>query len=118
MRTQPININRKKKEKILVPIKMSDSLVLNAINIPEEILGEIWLMVGLESLESLHRCRQVCQAWNELIMKNIWKNPSKRNIMATRIQRNWGPGMLPSSEDISHAKWLGRHRITSQFVLN
>ena len=109
MRTHLININRKKKEKILVPIKMSDSLVLNAINIPEEILGEIWLMVGLESLESLHRCRQVCQTWNELIIKNIWENTRTKNIIASRIQRNWGPGMFPSSEDISHARWLGKH---------
>ena len=87
--------------------RMSTSFIPDWLVLPEEILSEIWLMVGLESLESLHRCRQVCQTWNELIMKNIWKNPSKRNIIATRIQRNWGPGTLPSSEDISHAKWLG-----------
>ena len=26
-----------------------------------------------------------------------------------RIDRNWGPEMLPSDEDISHAKWLGNN---------
>ena len=26
----------------------------------------------LTSLETLHRCRQVCRAWNELIVNNIW----------------------------------------------
>ena len=90
---------------------MSVSFIPNGLLFPEEILSEIWLMVGLESLESLHRCRQVCHAWNDLIVKHIWENQSKKNIIATKIVRNWGPGMLPSSEEISHAKWLGKHSI-------
>ena len=95
---------------------MSASLFPDGLVLPEEILSEIWLMVGLESLESLHRCRQVCQTWNELLMKNIWEASSKKNIIAIRIQRNWGQGMLPSSEEISHARWLGKHRILCGFV--
>ena len=91
---------------------MSATLKLNLLMLPEEILSEIWLMVGLESLESLHRCRQVCQTWNELIMKNIWENTRNKNIIAARIKRYWAPPwMLPSSEEIVHIKWLGNQNI-------
>ena len=75
------------------------------------IFEKIMLMIGLDSLESLHRCRQVCSAWNAMIMRNIWENPSKRNIIKMRINRNWGPEVLPSDEDISHAKWLGKSKV-------
>ena len=40
---------------------MSASFIPNGLMLPEEILCEIWLMVVLESLESLYGCRrQVC----------------------------------------------------------
>ena len=68
---------------------------------PPEIFDMIMMMVGLSSLESLHRCRQVCSAWNAMILRNIWENPSKRKIIKIRIERNWGPEVLPSNEDIS-----------------
>ena len=70
----------------------------------------IMMMVGLDSLESLHKCRQVCTAWNAMIMQNIWESHSKRNIFKIRIKRNWGSGseVFPSIEDISHARWLGK----------
>ena len=73
-----------------------------------DIFDKIMMMVGLSSLESLHRCRQVCSAWNVMIMQNIWENPRNRNIM--KIEKNWGHDhALPSAEEISHAKWLGRY---------
>ena len=79
--------------------------------------GKIMMMVGLNSLESLHRCRQVCRTWNDMIMQNIWESPSKRNIIKMRVESVWaafctevisckGSG-LPSVEELSHAKWLG-----------
>ena len=74
------------------------------------IFQKIMMMVGLDSLESLHRCEQVCTAWNDMIMQNIWESSSKRNIIKMRIERNWAPGILPSDEDISHAKWLGNNK--------
>ena len=77
------------------------------LTLPELILSDIMMMVGLKSLESLHRCRQVCSKWNEMILREIWENPSKKKIMKQRIERSWGPGMYPSDEEISHAKWLG-----------
>ena len=77
------------------------------ITLPEPLFSDIMMMVGLESLESLHRCRQVCKTWNERILRDVWESQSRKRIMKERIERNWGPGMLPSDEEISHAKWLG-----------
>ena len=71
-----------------------------------EIFQEIMMMVGLSSLESLHRCRQVCSAWNDMILGNIWESPGKRNVIKKRIEKRWDL-KLPSPEEISHAKWLG-----------
>ena len=36
-----------------------------------EIFEKIMMMIALSSLESLHRCRQVCSSWNAMIMQNI-----------------------------------------------
>ena len=74
------------------------------------IFQKIMMMVGLDSWESLQRCEKVCTAWNDMIMQNIWESPSKRNIIKMRIERNWGPEVLPSEEDILHAKWLGKNK--------
>ena len=74
--------------------------------LPELIFSDIMMMVGFESLNNLHRCRQVCKTWNELILRVIWENKSRKQIMRERIERSWGPGMLPTDEEISHAKWL------------
>ena len=72
-----------------------------------EIFEKIMMTIGLSSLESLHRCRQVCRTWNSKIMENIWGSPRNRNIM--KIEKNWGHDILPSEEEISHAKWLGTY---------
>ena len=48
--------------------------------LPDLIFSDIMMMVGIESLESLHRCRQVCSTWNEMILRDIWENQSKRGI--------------------------------------
>ena len=78
------------------------------LTLPELIFTDVMLMVGLGSLESLHRCRQVCSKWNESIMVHIWGNPSKKKVMKEKIEQSWAPeiGMFPSDEEISHAKWL------------
>ena len=78
------------------------------------IFGKIMMMVGLDSLKSLHRCEQVCTTWNAMIMKNIWESPNKRIIFKMRIEgieRKWSSmnhRKVPSEEDISHVKWLGK----------
>ena len=75
--------------------------------LPDLIFSDIMMMVGLESPESLLRCMKVCIQWNEMIMRDIWESPSKKKIMKERFERSWGPDMLPTDEEISHAKWLG-----------
>ena len=66
--------------------KMSTSDDQNWLMTPyPEIFEKIMMMIGLDSLESLHRCRQVCTAWNAMIMQNIWESPSKRNIIKMRV---------------------------------
>ena len=37
-------------------------------NLPDVLFGDIMVMVGLESLDTLHTCRQVCRSWNEMIV--------------------------------------------------
>ena len=66
-------------------LNISASQNINGLLFPEEILIEILLIVGLESLESLHKCRQVCQTWNKLIMNNIWENPSIKNMIERQL---------------------------------
>ena len=77
------------------------------LTLPDLIFSDIMMMVGLDSLECLHRCRQVCSQWNEMILDDIWENESKKKIMKERIEWSWGPDMFPTDEEISHAKWLG-----------
>ena len=80
------------------------------------IFSDIMMMVGFESLNNLHRCRQVCRTWNELILRVIWENKSRKLIMRERIERSWGPGMLPTDEEISRAKWLGDSGLFLKFT--
>ena len=86
--------------------------------LPELVFSDIMMMVGLDSLESLHRCRQVCKTWNEMILRDIWERQNKKRIMKERIEKTWGSGMLPSDEEISHAKWLGNTIIMAVFIAN
>ena len=88
------------------------------ITLHDEIFSDIMIMVGLYSLEGLHRCRQVCTKWNEKILRDIWGSQSKKKIMKERIERSWGPDMLPSDEEISHAKWLGNGCLSVKFIKN
>ena len=88
------------------------------LTLPELIFSDIMMMVGLESIESLHRCRQVCKTWNEMILRQIWESQSKKKIIKEWIEKNWDPEMLPSDEEISHAKWLGNGCMLLLFLLN
>ena len=77
------------------------------LKLPDLIFSDIMMTVSLDSLECLHRCRQVCSQWNEMILDDIWENQSKKKIMKERFERSWGPDMFPTDEEISHAKRLG-----------
>ena len=73
------------------------------------IFEKIMLMIGLDSIESLDICRQVCRAWNTMILNLIWENPTKKwgTIIQRRIEKCW-ENLFPSGEKISHAKYLGK----------
>ena len=76
--------------------------------LPELIFCDIMMKVGLDSIETLHRCRQVCKTWNVTILDEIWGNQSRKRIIKMRIEEIWDCSwMFPSEDVISHAKWLG-----------
>ena len=50
------------------------------------IFEKIMLMVGLDSLESLDICRQVCKTWNTMIMNQIPQEPQKSKVCRTNGQ--------------------------------
>ena len=77
---------------------------MDLLTLPDLIFRDIMMMVGPESLL---RAMKVCSQWNEKIMRDIWESPSRKKIMKERFERSWGPDMLPTDEEISHAKWLG-----------
>ena len=86
------------------------------VELPDLIFSDIMLLVGLESIEGLHRCRQVCSTWNEKILRHIWESEKKKKKMKRSFVLKWrwipnqpiGRGeVFPSNEEISHAKWLG-----------
>ena len=91
------------------------------LTLPDPIFSDIMLMVGLESIESLHRCRQVCRTWNEKILTYIWESEMNKNKMKRSIVLKWGTKwdeVFPSNELISHAKWLGNDSLLSSFIAN
>ena len=85
--------------------------------LPDLMFSDIMMKVGLESIEGLHRCRQVCQTWNKMILSDICRSKSKK-IIREKVEENWGPGMLPSDVEISHAKWLGEGCLMLTFIAN
>ncbi len=82
------------------------------------IFEKIMLMIGLDSLESLDSCRQVCRSWNTMIMNKIWENPTKRwgTIIQRRVERSW-ERIFPSNDKIYQAKLLGKHRMTISLIV-
>ena len=75
-------------------------------------------MVGLESLNDLHRCRQVCSSWNQQILSFVWRSETSRRILMARIRSNWGHGRLPKDEEISRAKSLGEGCLFLEFMMS
>ena len=86
------------------------------LKLSDELFTIIMMEVGLKSLDDLHRCRQVCRQWNQQILGHIWGSKSGKRIMKEKIERSWLPGMLPTNEEISHAKWLGDGSLILNFT--
>ena len=83
--------------------------------IPFEI---IMTKIAHESLTTLRSCTEVCSTWNGMIEKDIFKN--LETIIRDKVEivfgQKIGPShlkrlstrLLPSSEEISNAKWLSK----------
>ena len=79
--------------------------------LPDLVFNDVMLIVGHQNIEDLDSCRQVCRAWNAMIMNKIWENPTKKwgTVIQQRIERSWGPENFPSDEKITYAQSLGKH---------
>ena len=62
--------------------------------LPDLIFSDIMMKIVLENVGSLHRCRQVCKTWNQRILIIIWENPSKREIIKTKIEKTWNSAFV------------------------
>ena len=81
-----MNYNRSKE----IMLWRCDTLVFaDWSRLPDLTLSKIMLMVGYESLQDLHNCRQVCKRWNGIIMKCIWGNPCKKALIEDERERRW-----------------------------
>ena len=85
----------------------------NLLHNPDDYFGDVMTMVGLGRLEDLHRCRQVCRSWNEMI--SHMTNRSKRTIqikagsVADEITNKWKDGHTPLLPEITTAAYLAHH---------
>ena len=98
--------------------------------LPDLVFNDAMLIVGHQRIEDLNSCRQVCRAWNSMIMNKIWENPTKKwgTIIQRRIERSWERIIVskdydydydydyPSDEKISQAIMLGKDRHQNQNI--
>ena len=103
-------------------------------HLPEVPFEDIMMMVGLESLENLCRCKKVCRSWRAMIVmryfeltktKNVYLqlnmtkhqlNCLKRNF-ARRLRVRWtDEKYFPSFKEISKARRYGKY-IEISFIL-
>ena len=77
----------------------------------------IMTKIAHESLTTLRSCTEVCSTWNGMIEKGIWKNLEVMSIIRDKVEVAFGqiigPShlrtcLLPTSEEISNAKWLSK----------
>ena len=59
---------------------------MKVLGLPDLVVVEIFIQL---SGKSLHRCRQVCKAWNIFILENIWKYKYARDALEKRLIQNW-----------------------------
>ena len=72
------------------------ALYANLPTLPDLPLVDIFTMLDFASL---HKCRQVCKHWNQIILSNIWGRKKNREIMEQKFRRYWdtGPTQINSS---------------------
>ena len=57
--------------------------------LPDLPLVEIFTMLDFASL---HKCRQVCKHWNQMILRDVWGRKTNRGIMEQKYRRYWDTG--------------------------
>ena len=71
---------------------MESSTQPDWLRLPALVQTDLMMKIGLSSLQDLHICRQVCQAWNDEIVKNVWGNASNRNKLENNVKECWRMG--------------------------
>ena len=63
-------------------------------NLPDLILTDIMMMAGLDRLDDISKCRQVCQIWNVMISQMTKRNKDtirrEAESQAAEIREKWG----------------------------
>ncbi len=96
---------------------INENLQVNWLHLPRLPFDVIMTKIAHESLTDLRSCSRVCSAWSKMIEKDILKNPVVIDTVRDKMKAAFGPevkvalfsrgtGMLPTSEQISNAKWL------------
>ena len=84
-------------------------------NLPDIVISDIMMMLGLDWLEDLHKCRQVCQSWNVMISQMIkYKKGNirtKAETLATKPREEWVWSHSPPLPKIVTAASLAHHGI-------
>jgi len=101
-----------------------ENMTVNWLYLPSVPFDIIMTKIAHDSLTTLRSCTEVCSAWNEMIEKDILKNPAVMDTVRDKMERTFGPEvrvnpfdfhsgtrLLPSSEEISNAKWLSEKKL-------
>ena len=95
--------------------KLSPSLWYGWKELPDRIFGDILMMVGLNSLEELQKCRQFCQCWNTMTSKMTKRKKvsirRKAESLAAQIREESEAYDFRALPDILSAAILAHHGI-------
>ena len=97
----------------------NENMKVNWLHLPRIPFDVVMTKIVHESLTDLRSCSRVCSSWSEMIEKDILKNLAVMDTVRDKMKRAFGPEakvsfldryirMLPSSEQISNAKWLSK----------
>ena len=82
-------------------------------NLPDRVFGDVMMMFGVNKLEAIPKCRQVCQIWNVMIsqMTKLKKDTIRREAesQAAKIRDKWALPYKARLPDIKNAASLAHH---------
>ena len=97
----------------------NDNMTVNWLDLPRIPFDLIMKKIAHESLTDLRSCTEVCCVWSKMIEEDILEKPAVMDTVRDKMERAFGPEvkvnftdlgtrMLPTSEQISNAKWLSK----------